>query len=146
MPVRAVSSPCTSPVSARTCDTPLTPSTLAISSPSAAPKETLSPLSRMNGAWTWSVTAPSTEERRPAPSTATTVTSVSPIIRAAAVDAVRLGLRMTFQLARDATGAPAGPTDQAGERLHEPRGRQRDADEQRDHAETEQQRHAEGAD
>ena len=99
MPVTSDSSPWTSAVSVRTCEAVLTPSTFAICSPSAAPKDRLSPGSRMYGASTWSVTAPSTEERSPAPSTATTVTSVSPIISAAAVDAVRLGLRTAFALA-----------------------------------------------
>ena len=45
------------------------------------------------------MTAPSTEDRRPAPSTATTVTSVSPIISAAAVEAVRPGFRTALALA-----------------------------------------------
>ena len=54
---------------------------------------------------TWSVTADSTVVRIPAPSTATTVTSVSPIISAAAVEAVRLGLRTEFALA----SSPAMP-------------------------------------
>ena len=53
----------------------------------------------MYGASTWSVTAPSTDERSPAPRTATTVTSVRPIISAAAVEAVRPGLRTAFALA-----------------------------------------------
>ena len=54
---------------------------------------------------TWSVTADSTVLRMPAPRTATTVTSVSPIISAAAVEAVRLGLRTELALA----SSPAMP-------------------------------------
>ena len=59
----------------------------------------------MYAASTWSVTADSTVLRMPAPSTATTVTRVSPIISAAAVEAVRLGLRTEFALA----SSPATP-------------------------------------
>ena len=51
------------------------------------------------------MTADSTVLRMPAPSTATTVTRVSPIISAAAVEAVRLGLRTEFALA----SSPATP-------------------------------------
>ena len=52
---------------------------------------------------------------RPAPSTATTVTSVSPIISAAAVEAVRDGLRdgvRAGQLAGDAAGTARRPADE----------------------------------
>src|SRR4051812_50152138 len=59
----------------------------------------------MYGAETWSVTADSTVLRSPEPSTATTVTRVSPIISAAAVEAVRPGWRMEFELA----SSPATP-------------------------------------
>ena len=79
----------------------------------------------------------------PAPSTATTVTSVSPIISAAAVDAVRPGLRTALAPASSPATPPArraGQPDDAGERLDEPRREQRDADEQPEHADAEQQR------
>ena len=91
---------------------------------------------------TWSVTADSTVLRSPAPSTATTVTSVSPIISAAAVEAVRPGLRTEFELASSPATPPlrrAGQADEAGQRLDHVRGGQRDAHEQRQDAEAEQQ-------
>ena len=71
------------------------------------------------------------------------MTSVSPIISAAAVEAVRPGLRTAFAPASspaDAAGAARRPADDAGERLDEPRREQRDADEQPEHAAAEQQR------
>src|SRR3954465_209530 len=84
----------------RTFEAVLTPGTRAIASPSAAANETPSGPSTMYAALTWSVTADSTDLRRPEARPATTVTSVSPTISAAAVDAVRLGLRTEFELAR----------------------------------------------
>ena len=97
----------------------------------------------------WSVTAVSVDTRRPEPSTATTVTSVSPIISAAAVDAVRPGLRTALAPASSPATPPArraGPADDAGERLDEPRGEQRDAGEQPEHAAAEQQADRRAAD
>ena len=101
----------------RTFEAVFTPGTRAIASPSAAANETPSGPSTMYAALTWSVTADSTDLRRPAPSTATTVTSVSPTISAAAVDAVRLGLRTEFELARSPAIPPlrraGAPTSRA---------------------------------
>src|SRR3954469_13176830 len=94
------------------------------------------------------------DTRRPEPSTATTVTSVSPIMSAAAVAAVRPGLRTALglaispgtpaagfadrvgagELAGGAAGGGRREADDAGERLDQPRGEQRDAGEQAEHA------------
>ena len=69
----------------------------------------------------------------PAASVATSVTSASPIISAAAVDAVRCGLRRCVVASRARPAAPpncaAGAAEHACERPHEPRGEERDADE-----------------
>src|SRR4051794_5724123 len=120
----------------------------------------------MYGAVTWSVTADSTVSRIPAPRTATTVTRVSPIISAAAVEAVRLGLRTELALASspatppprragnptrrvsgftmcgaaDAAPAPAGRhPPQARRRFDHGRGRERAAHEQPQDPDAEQQ-------
>ena len=81
----------------------------------------------------------SVEPRRPAPSVATTVTSARPIISAAAVEAVRPGLRSEFSRA-SRPGEP--PRRRRGsrrrrQRLHQARGEHGDADEQREHADGE---------
>src|SRR3954467_733988 len=116
-PVTSCSLPATSALSMRTFEAAFTSGTRAIASPSAAANETPSGPSTMYAALTWSVTADSTDLRRPAPSTATTVTSVSPTISAAAVDAVRLGLRTEFELARSPAIPPlrraGAPTSRA---------------------------------
>ena len=87
------------------------------------------------------MTAPSNEARSPWASTATVVTSASPIISAAAVDAVRPGLRIAFEprkRARDAADARRRPAEHRGERPHQARRHHRDADEQPEHAGGEQ--------
>ena len=74
----------------------------------------------------------------PAASVATSVTSASPIISAAAVEAVRCGLRRALSRA-SRPAAPPMPrrrrAERGGERPDEPRGEERDADEDQQRAE-----------
>ena len=70
---------------------------------------------------------------KPLPKTATNETSVSPIISAAAVEAVRPGLRIAFSLrepARRAAEPRGGEADDVGERPDEPRRDRGEADEE----------------
>ena len=69
---------------------------------------------------------------------ATKVTSASPIISAAAVEAVRLGFRVAFSRASAPAGPPtlrAGPAEHLRERPDEPRRVQRRAEEEQQDAE-----------
>ena len=70
------------------------------------------------------------------------VTSASPIISAAAVDAVRLGFRIEFDRASEPATPPmlvAGRPRTDGERADEARRHHRDADEEAENADPEQQ-------
>jgi hypothetical protein len=72
------------------------------------------------------------ETRTESVSTATHVTSASPIINAAAVSAVRRGLRRAFSPASSPAAPrslPHGPPQHGCHRDHEERGEQRDTEE-----------------
>src|SRR3954451_2478372 len=93
------------------------------------------------------LTASVKDERRPWPRMATKVINASPIINAAAVDAVRVGLRLALARARVPRGVVggegprrsgdmrAGRAEDGDQRPHEPWGDERDADEEQDRAE-----------
>ena len=74
----------------------------------------------------------------PAASTATSVTSASPIISAAAVEAVRCGFRRALSRASTPAAPPirvAGQPSSGHEWAHEPRREERDAEEDQKRAE-----------
>ena len=90
---------------------------------------------------------PALESRNAAPSTATTVTSARPIMSAAAVDAVRDGLRIAFSRASSPGRPPtrsAGQPTTAASGLHEPGSEQGDPEEERERPDTEQEEHGLG--
>ncbi len=99
--------PCTIASSERTCDEAVTPGSAASLSPSDARNGSPSLPSITWSAWTCFSIADFVPALIPAPSTATTVTSVSPIMSAAAVEAVRLGWRPAFAPASSPATPPA---------------------------------------
>ena len=79
-----------------------------------------------------SAIAPLIESLRPAAKTATKTTSASPTMSAAAVTAVRAGLRVALSRASSpgrVSEALKWPADDSGERAHDVARAQRDADE-----------------